>query len=143
MYTTKDGINWDDACMPPAIGCEPCDSIQLVVGAAGCGYRSEPLHIGKILRWRSIGSENLWDDSIGYFEDHSHLYYTMTCLNVRLGRLLHTWELTIHTAYKMILTRRFAADQRSVKSGRYLSATHVLLFRPDNNTINDFGTIGS
>ena len=54
------------------------------------------------------------------------------------------WNDTVHESDENVtLTRRFAADQRSVESGRYLSATCVLLFRPDNNTINDFGTIGS
>ena len=80
----KQGINRYNACMLLAIVCEPCNLVQLVVGATCCRKWGEPLHICKIPRWDNIGSEDLLDYFVGYLKDHSHLYYMVTLVRIRL-----------------------------------------------------------
>ena len=84
MYTTKNRVNRDDTCMPPALVCKPIHSIESVVGSRGYGNGGEPFHISEMSRKYSVRG---WENSPGhparYLEDNSHLCYAMSCITVR------------------------------------------------------------
>jgi hypothetical protein len=85
MYTTNNRGDRDNTCTPPAILCKPCDSVQLVVEAAGYRNGGEPFHIGEMFRrWCIESREDLLDSPVWYLKDDSHLCYAMTYGIVRL-----------------------------------------------------------
>lgn len=90
MYTTKNRLNGDDTCTPPAIVSKSVDSVESVIGARSYGYRGEPFYISKMARKCGIrGCEKTLDHPTGYLEDNSHLCNTMTCITVRLEQTLY------------------------------------------------------
>ena len=87
MYSTDDWSDRDDTRMVPAILSEPCNFVQVVVGAARYRNGGEPFHISKVAGRRSIRSrKHLLDNPIRDLKYYSHLHYTMTCVIMRLER---------------------------------------------------------
>jgi hypothetical protein len=87
MYAANDRSKRDNTGTPLATLCKPRNFVQVVVGAVVYRNGGEPFHISKISWRRRIGSrENLLDNPVQYLKHHSHLYYTMAWVVVRLER---------------------------------------------------------